>query len=120
MGDTDGPTNRRLVAGSVEKRSVREVLIAARDRIAKPGAWIQHTYARDAAGTPVAYNSKDAVCYCALGAIYADGVVPGVGSALRMVTDEDGVDLWNDAPGRTQEEVVAAFDRAIAAQDGAL
>lgn len=99
-------------------RSVREVLVAARERIAKPGGWTQRAYARDAEGRATAIFGGRAVCYCALGALTSVDADPYVYAVLRNVV-EVSTDLWNDAPGRTQAQVIAAFDAAIAAQDGA-
>lgn len=83
--------------------------------------WTQGVAARDHEGQPVAPQSSTAVCFCVLGAISRvtrssvsmfniilktfDAVVPGDGWATEK---------WNDAPGRTQTEVLDAFDRAIA------
>src|SRR5678816_4060676 len=71
-------------------RTVRDVLIAARERIAKPGGWTQRTYARDAAGEPVAPRNRDAACYCAVGAINAAGGGHEACRALRMATGNGG------------------------------
>jgi hypothetical protein len=39
--------------------------------------------------------------------------VSRVAAAARL--KRNSLDRWNDAPGRTQAQVLAAFDRAIAA-----
>ena len=70
--------------------------------------------------------SKYALCFCSLGAISrvtgADTLhVPFTDEAKRLAAVIDGTsgdvfcDIieWNDAPERTQAEVLAAFDRAI-------
>ncbi|MCB1466612.1 MAG: hypothetical protein KDK08_05575 [Rhizobiaceae bacterium] len=96
----------------------------ARDLIA--AGWTQLSYDRIV---------DDKQCYCAAGAIietYAPWMAKpserdhvGCEIALRrlaktLVPDLDGQDIaqgvivnWNDTPGRTQDEVLAAFDKAI-------
>ncbi len=93
-----------------------EVLEAARALIAKPGGWTQNQYGY-------------AKCFCAAGAIWHAGHRFGVGGGdaisvlssalgLRDRTAWESHDSplveWNDTPERTQADVIAAFDRAIA------
>jgi hypothetical protein len=33
---------------------------------------------------------------------------------FRKVIDDENITRWNDSPGRTKREVLAAFDKAIA------
>ena len=84
-----------------------EVLRAARAKIEK--GWVQYTYEHEADGAPIAW--------CAAGAISRQHLSvnesAGAYLLLRRVCGET-VSAWNDAPGRTKEEVLAAFDRAIA------
>lgn len=99
-----------------------EILKEARELIAKEGGWGQGTYARSADGEVSYPTNPDAVCFCTWGALIAvdarqelhrpDGVQP----ALDNVTGGNFV-AFNDAPGRTQAEVVAKFDEAIAAEE---
>lgn len=92
----------------MRKREVIAALKRARKLIAK--GWTQHEMRASHSGV---------VCYCAVGALceatrentllyYAakDRIVPFTGR---------GVIQFNDAEGRTQEEVLAVFDKAIAA-----
>jgi len=95
-----------------------EILKEARDLIAKDGAWGQHAY--EANG-----------CFCALGAI--NEVARGDASAVpasdparealarainvHYVYGEGAIYHFNDTLGRTQAEVVAKFDEAIAAEE---
>lgn len=76
-------------------------------------------------------NYVEEGCYCALGAIgmavvgnptapsfmcgypAISGVVRALGLPLGLRTSS-GVADWNDAPDRTQAEVLAVFDKAIA------
>jgi len=90
--------------------SPAEVLGAAADLLEKPGAWTQWGYASDGRGNPVHYTDASAICFCVRGAV-------------RRVAEESGTDFsledfgvpkpsWNDAPERTQVEVVAALREA--------
>jgi len=103
---------------------VSQVLSEAADLLEKPGAWTQGEYARGKSGRPVKRRYA-AVCFCALGAIDAAHGETDIGNevdveAARFVTSVavpervGNLALWNDAPERTQAEVVDAFRRAAA------
>lgn len=104
--------------------SVSEVLAAAADLLEKPGAWTQFggffdpanedaNTGRDESGNGVDGASADAVCWCIFGAIEkvecglrlpTTGVLEqALGKTSQQIVD------WNDAPGRTQAEVVTAL-----------
>lgn len=100
----------------------KEILIAARAKIEAPERWTHGAYARDAGGREVEPTCPAAVCWCVRGAIDASTrhhssnrpasvlfsqAVAGYGPLF--------IPIWNDAPTRTHTEVIAAFDRAIAA-----
>lgn len=99
--------------------TIGDVLDKAADLIEPEGAWTQEAYGRDANGLECQVV-EEAVCFCAMGAIYkaagkigefehdADLIAP-----LALLLDE-GIDDWNDAPGRTQAEVVAKLREAAA------
>lgn len=68
-------------------------------------------------------------CYCSLGACYVasgyevegasvlhDGDVTAYATAEKALERaiDSAVIRWNDSPGRTKDEVLAAFDKAIA------
>lgn len=102
-------------------KTTLEILKAARERVAK--GWTQGEVARDAAGLAVGSISQDAVCWCSLGALNG-ALGPGESwdgwsdakKLLRIaagIYDNISIVDWNDAPGRTQAEVIAAFTRAI-------
>jgi hypothetical protein len=63
-----------------------------------------------------------AVCWCALGAIRRvvgpSGHVTDAWDALRASAHVVSIVDWNDAPSRTQAEVVAAFREAAAKAEG--
>lgn len=91
-------------------------------------------YAKSCTGFPVQADSKIAACWCTLGAIYkvSDSLPtehdPDVDDAIdRLLTSlsdhsrqyflEGEIGDWNDAPGRNQSDVLALFDKAIAAAE---
>lgn len=106
----DSPT-----AGDV---SVADVLNRAADLLEKPGAWTQGEYDRH----PLHQESR---CFCAIGAIVeAQGALhvrcedddPACITFARWLDASEPhpfmIARWNDAPERTQAEVVAAFREA--------
>lgn len=107
--------------------SVSEVLAAAADLLEKPGAWTQFDNpdeypdgetARDASGNSVPGDDPTAVCFCVFGAIERICPSPLVGrEADRLLAASLGMSTgaivdWNDAPERTQAEVVTALRQA--------
>lgn len=79
---------------------VSDDLKAARARLAVPGVWAQSEEVNEA-GRYCMYsatksNASDDVVKQALGVSYGKEVVE-----------------WNDAPGRTLDEVLAVYDKAI-------
>lgn len=104
--------------------SVSEVLAAAADLLEKLGAWTQFDFAHDAVGRAVDYTSSDAVCWCARGAIGVIGRENDdadyravhrlwTAAAKQMGFDQiEDIETWNDAPGRTQTEVVNTLRQA--------
>lgn len=100
------------------------ILVKAKERLR--GHWMQGDYSDG--------SDVDTCDVCMLGAIFwticgdPDGI-PGAATAwhfvnraiseayddavraLEKVTD-DNISSWNDTPGRTEEEVLAAFDKA--------
>lgn len=91
--------------------TAHEVLVRARNLIDRVG-WLQcsvkghHDPGGHCVATWVATVADDAPAE--FEAMYAFGRAIGIGSLPRIYE-------WNDAPGRTKDEVLAAFDRAIAA-----
>ena len=92
---------------------MKALLNLAADLIEQKG-WTQGAMALDAAGTPTKALSPDAVCYCTLGALAkaAGGhervegrLVSTLAKQLKVYSIVD----WNDTPGRTKEEVIAAL-----------
>lgn len=103
------------------KDTVIDVLHVARQFI--ENGWTKRAFARETPTSVFACSveSKKASCFCASGAIQAakyhlnadDQAHMEARSALLSVIHWDSIPLWNDAPNRTQEQVVNAFDRAI-------
>lgn len=99
---------------------VKQTLIAARALIEK--GWTQDAYARDADGAACSVNDDRATCFCMNGAVMRVAGIYRENDALMVFTalgSAAGVTRyshhWNDAPGRTQAEVLALFDKAIEA-----
>jgi hypothetical protein len=103
--------------------TTKEILIAARAKIERPQDWIQGRFAVSGLQNKVKPHSRRASCWCALGAIAAitredphdvdDEAYWLLHRAMVLPENETAVAGWNDAPGRTHAEVLAAFDRAI-------
>jgi hypothetical protein len=83
---------------------VSQVLSEAGDLLEKPGAWGQGDWEADG-------------CFCIDGALMhvkGDYDTYNELEVLREAIGCEGVIWWNDAEGRTQEEVVDALRRAAA------
>ena len=96
-----------------------EILIAAREKIER--GWTQGAHARDRRGKSTPASRGSAVCWCpqgAIGAVSPPEEWKKYRDALGLLEAAVGTNLipsWNDIPGRTQAEVLAAFDKAIEA-----
>jgi hypothetical protein len=75
--------------------------------------WCQIDQARDALGRDCDPHDPKAVCWCVYGAFNAVDAPNEALKPLQLATGEILLANWNDAPERTQAEVLAAFDRAI-------
>lgn len=107
--------------------NVAEILTKAADLIEPEGAWTQKANARDSEGRKTFASGEDAVCFCMAGALihagggaypkeFVDAVLPPARGGL------DRLVFFNDAPERTQAEVVAklreAAERALSQGGG--
>lgn len=99
-------------------RKPSENLRAARALVAR--GWCQEYMAEDVLGNPISadeFHARWPAKFCIIGACYAVGSV-GMNTAerryLRRVLHIEWEGDWNDVPGRTQTEVLDAFDAAIA------
>lgn len=99
--------------------AVLDVLKAGRELIADPERWTQGTYARDADGNRVYYDSPAAVCWCSQGAVlkFEPNVRRAyeVVSVLGRVTPGRNLVLYQDL--HTHAETLAVWDAAIAAEE---
>lgn len=109
-----------------------EVLRAARAKIERPSCWCQNAFALGPFGESVDDPTDEAaVMWCAMGALLAaDG--RGIGDEppaliyleracprVAFATDDDPIAEWNDDVDTTHADVLALFDRAIAAAERA-
>jgi len=94
-----------------------DLLRQARELLADPKRWTQGTGARAGDGLATGVHSANAICWCAWGAlVYVHTDLNSLSDSLDLIATivgESEVSSWNDAPERTHEEVLAAFDRAI-------
>lgn len=102
--------------------NVVEVLKAAKAKIDTPEKWTKGYYARAKDGNIRDATDKDACSFCSMGAIYSitdhmpeHGVLLAerVGAYLIAAMGTTVVD-FNDRRAKDHEEVMAAWDRAIA------
>jgi hypothetical protein len=93
--------------------SVKQVLIAARAKIADEKNWTRNTFARDSEGEIVTPRSHFAVCWCAAGALICENPDELSGPAYTALSREmkGDISLFNDSHGHSA--VLLAFDRAI-------
>lgn len=101
----------------------KEILIAARAKIAQPECWTQGRQARTQIGIGTDARDARAVCWCGFGAVwfvvgydYYNSTVTNAENALNDQTPQKHFPTWQDAKGRTHAEVLAMFDKAIEAQ----
>lgn len=89
--------------------TTHEVLVAARNEFARRGHWQQGNLETPTRGLcPILAFKK-------VGCLDDQAVRVREAFAAAAGIDKWGIPLWNDAPGRTKEEVLVAFDKAIAA-----
>ena len=98
----------------------KDILLEAKGAIAQ--GWCQKAIARTECGIPTTVDSRRAVEWCAVGAIRKTVRHFGEHRRVRLELDSmgalgeivgDNISRWNDEPGRTQDEVVAVFNKAI-------
>ena len=99
-------------------QTVTKALTDARKLISKPENWTKKTLARDNAGKNCLLLSKDAVCYCSVGALHKsavnDRIIANAMQILRGFTPNNRpVVHYNDHTTTTHEDILAMFDLAI-------
>lgn len=97
--------------------SVADILDWAADLIEPEGAWTQGAFARTKDGEPIGPLEAPATCWCLYGAIDKAGEDLGVDAGwdadrALFASLRTNVPKFNDAPERTQAEVVAALRQA--------
>jgi TolB-like protein len=99
--------NERIVSDLTEARKLLEK------------GWTQNAYARNANGVAVDEENPNACSFCVRGALNrAHASLETHLLVGRVVKERTGglwVHLWNDAPGRTREEVLAMIDEILKA-----
>lgn len=100
------------------KRITADVILdRAADLIEPAGRWTQRAAARGADGQKEEYGADEAVCWCLAGAVGKvksrdkGWGVPVESYVLRAIGEKSAA-MWNDAPERTQAEVVAKLREA--------
>ncbi len=109
--------------------AVLKALIKAKQLISHPENWTKGSFAIDENGHQVMPNSKDAVAFCALGAVKRatrSGVVTTfvadvcVNTLVRSLPDRKPyryfISEFNDHPEIGHADVLGLFDRAIEEQ----
>ena len=103
---------------STAPRTPSAVLLAAADLIERTG-WTQGSPAADEQGYPVRSHSAAACRFCVAEAIRRacpgypnDNLDIAAMNLLERHLSTLDIPAWNDAPGRTKEEVVAALREA--------
>jgi hypothetical protein len=103
--------------------SIKTCLILAKSLIENHG-WCQGTFAKDDCGRTVNSLSPEATSFCIAGACSraahtARSANNYLGMLRRLRQHLQGIPPaeFNDVPGRTKEEVLALFDKAIGDQD---
>lgn len=103
--------------------TIADVLERAAELLSRPGAWTQGTLFRDAKGKELQVSSAGKSCFCMAGALVECG---GPWSAAWSFLDDilpkadkgNATAAFNDASGRTQDEVVAKLREAAALARG--
>lgn len=94
------------------------LLKAVRARLDRPEALCKGAFARNARGSGVSANDKDAVAWDLAGAVYAErgkrasGDVETLATALRF-KDAFAMSRWQDDPTTTHADIIARLDEAI-------
>ena len=79
--------------------------------------WTQEYFAKDKDGLWILPNSTDAVCWCITGAFLAADYDAELWNHAAEIAGAKSLSDWNDAPGRTQADVLAIFDKLIAEEE---
>lgn len=114
--ETNEEISERLITmENKTNEEIKETLIKAKEIISDPDKWIKDNY----------YDPDREGCYCSLGALgmAEDGHPSGFSFSLKYYLSEGlpeglySVADFNDDPETTHSDVMAMFDKAIAARD---
>lgn len=98
----------------MDKSEVIQVLDEAKRILVEKG-WTQGYFAKNAAGENVRLDSEEAESFCVLGAAFRAAGCRNesfIRAALIAAAPAGEPAEYNDAPGRTKEEVLALIDKA--------
>jgi hypothetical protein len=113
-----------------DRHAVRQVIRTARAKVAE--GWTTGSFARENGVWSCKANSEKARCWCLLGALCAAVGVPDVSylqpdlhrtrpawlaEGLLELKAGERLPEWNDAPGRTIEQVLGLLDAVAADLD---
>lgn len=106
-----------MIQHNIPFAELQSALRGVRDLITDPSRWTTRAGARDAEGYPTYWMDPDATCWCALGAIAKtigdrSAIADAATHYLARFASPNLV-KFNDT--HTHAEVLALFDRAIAA-----
>lgn len=97
-----------------------EILQRIRAKVSK--YWIKGSYARDVRGNSVASGADSACKWCLVGAVASECSEESIATrhALthainKIIGTGWSIEAWNDAKGRTKEEVLDVIDKVILA-----
>lgn len=100
---------------------ISEILIEAKKKIDTPEKWTKRTLARDSKNQEVDFDSKNAVCFCSIGALEVEFREKGIPnstwySCIKALNAGMGLYIADFNDTHTHEEVMGAWDRAIESQ----
>lgn len=104
------------------------VLEKAKELLVTKG-WTQGQYAKDANGNKTDLYDSSACSFCSTGALMVaipfgawglyDSAITCLSKAADIGSSAASIERWNDAVERTREDVLLAFDKAIAIAENA-
>lgn len=108
---------------STENKTALDILKAARELLSDAKRWGKHLTASDSWGNSVSPTSPSAHCWCVYGAIEKarssmdDNDRAEVLLAKYLPPKETGISTFNDRLTTSHADILALFDRAIAAEE---
>ena len=103
--------------------SKEEILRKVRDLLSDPARWTKGWFAKDSSENPCVPTSKDAVCWCALGAMrkqlgyVEDDLFMEITRDLEAILKKQGYNhslaTFNDDPATTHNQMMKLLNLAI-------